>query len=263
MYMDSDIYIDIVDNVENMTWIKSWQEYKIDIVNINNIPWKELLINLVNEWIDQKIISDLENDFRYKENIEIFKSYIEIFFVDENVKKDIYKALSIAIEAHKGDFQKAPLNFIPYSNHPIQVARFCLNYFWNDSKLIIWALLHDVVEDTKVTDKDLSEDFWSDIIKIIDWVTQLDWEEREIYLDRVKKSWEKVLIIKVLDRLHNLYRMFSRWKIKEEKLEKYIVETEKYYLPVLQGNDIFKGLKTDFEFVLGELKKHLEFLKSN
>jgi len=263
MYMDSDIYIDVVDSVENMSWVKSWQEYKIDMASINNTPWKELLINLVNEWIDQKIISDLENDFRYKENIEIFKSYIEIFFVDENVKKDIYKALSIAIEAHKWDFQKAPLNFIPYSNHPIQVARFCLNYFWNDPELIIWALLHDVVEDTKVTNKDLSEYFWSDIIKIIDWVTQLDWEEREVYLDRVKKSWEKVLIIKVLDRFHNLYRMFSRWKMKEEKLEKYIIETEQNYLLVVQTNSIFENLRIDFEFVLKELKKHLEFLKLN
>jgi hypothetical protein len=261
--IDSEIFVDLVDDIENISWIQSWQEYKLNMIQINTTPWKELLTNLVNEKINQKIISDLENDFRYNENIEIFKSYIEIFFVDENIKKDIYKALDIAIEAHKWDFQKAPLNFIPYSNHPIQVARFCLNYFWNDYELIIWALLHDVVEDTKVTNEDLCEDFWNDVIKIIDWVTQLDWEDRETYLSRVKESWEKVLIIKVLDRLHNLYRMFSRWKIKEEKLEKYIIETEINYLSVVQINDIFKELRPDFEFVLGELKKHLEFLKLN
>lgn len=261
IYLESDIFIDMSDDIENISWIKNWEEYKIDMVSINSTPWKELLINLVNEKIDQKIISDLENDFKYNENIEIFKSYIEIFFVDENIKKDIYKALEIAIEAHKWDFQKAPLNFIPYSNHPIQIARYCLNYFWNDHELIIWALLHDVVEDTKVTNEDLEEIFWNDIMKIVDWVTQLEWEDREVYLSRVKESWEKVLIIKVLDRLHNLYRMFSRWKIKEEKLEKYIIETEENYSSVVQTNDIFKDLRPDFEFVLEELKKHLDFLK--
>lgn len=263
IYLDSDIYIDLVNDIENISWIKSWNEYKIDMVNINSTPWKELLISLVNEKIDQKIISDLENDFKYNENIEIFKSYIEIFFIDENIKKDIYKALDIAIKAHEWDFQKAPLNFIPYSNHPIQIARFGLKYFWNDHEIIIWSLLHDVVEDTDTTKEDLDKIFWGNIIEIIDWVTQLDWEDRELYLSRVKKSWEKVLIIKVLDRLHNLYRMFSRWKIKQEKLEKYIIETENNYLLVVQTNDIFKELRSDFVFVLKELKKHLDFLKSN
>ena len=56
-------------------------------------------------------------------------------------------AYAIALVAHKGQVDKAGVDYI---NHPLTVSRNCKN-----EKEKIVALLHDVLEDTKVTKEDL------------------------------------------------------------------------------------------------------------
>lgn len=56
---------------------------------------------------------------------------------------DINKALEIATNAHKGQFDKVGKEYI---NHPITVSSMCKS---NEAKIV--GLLHDVVEDTDIT----------------------------------------------------------------------------------------------------------------
>ena len=59
------------------------------------------------------------------------------------------KAMRIAFEAHKDQFDKSG---IPYIYHPIHLAE-----QMNDEVTTCVALLHDVVEDTDYTLEDLTE----------------------------------------------------------------------------------------------------------
>ena len=61
------------------------------------------------------------------------------------------KAMILAYDAHKNQFDKSN---VPYIYHPIHLAE------QMDTELeCIVALLHDVVEDTEITFKDLEKEF--------------------------------------------------------------------------------------------------------
>ena len=66
------------------------------------------------------------------------------------------KAMKIAYDAHKGQFDK---NGIPYIYHPIHLAE-----QMDDENTTCVALLHDVVEDTAITFEDLEKEGFTDKI---------------------------------------------------------------------------------------------------
>lgn len=107
----------------------------------------------------------------------------------------INKALEIAVKAHDGQFDKAG---IPYITHPIRMA---LSLNDEDSRVV--ALLHDVVEDTNVTLKDLSNVFPPHIIEAVDAVTHRIDETYESYIQRVKVN-SLAVRVKIADLMDNL-----------------------------------------------------------
>ena len=69
-------------------------------------------------------------------------------------KKLIKDALEFSVKMHRGQERKSGL---PYVSHCIDVANILLD--WNmDATTIASALLHDVVEDTPITLKEIKED---------------------------------------------------------------------------------------------------------
>ncbi|MBO8460127.1 MAG: GTP pyrophosphokinase [Bacteroidetes bacterium] len=92
-------------------------------------------------------------------------------------KELLEKALSIAVNAHKGQVDKSGA---PYIMHPVRVAGKCCT----DEERIV-ALLHDTIEDTEVTqDYLLHEGFPQNIVDAILSVTK---EEDESYDDFIKR----------------------------------------------------------------------------
>ena len=73
----------------------------------------------------------------------------------ENLYK-IFKALEFAANRHKYQTRKG-ISKTPYINHPILVAKTLLNFYEDDTDLLISALLHDVVEDTAKNEKQVKE----------------------------------------------------------------------------------------------------------
>jgi len=63
------------------------------------------------------------------------------------------KALSIAEQAHKGQFRKDGIT--PYIEHPVKVASFLYTLHIRDDEILAIAILHDVLEDTSVQANDL------------------------------------------------------------------------------------------------------------
>ena len=124
--------------------------------------------------------------------------------------KQIMKAYNYAKE-HHGDQKRRSGE--PYIIHPINVA-YILAEVGLDEATICAALLHDVVEDTKATDKDLRKDFGEEIADMVAGVTKLGTMQFTTVEEQQVEDYRKmflamgkdirVIIIKLADRLHNM-----------------------------------------------------------
>ncbi len=145
------------------------------------------------------------------------------------------KAYVYAMKAH-GHQTRA--SGAPYFSHPLEVAEI-LTTFKLDVATIAAALLHDVVEDTDATQKDIEELFGPEIASLVDGLTkinQLDLVTKEAkqaenlrkLLLAVSKD-VRVLMVKLADRLHN---MRTIGHVKEEKRKRISQETLDIYAPL-------------------------------
>lgn len=124
--------------------------------------------------------------------------------------KQIMKAYNYAVQ-HHGDQKRRSGE--PYIIHPVNVA-YILAGLGLDEATICAALLHDVVEDTDVTDEQLRKDFGEEIADMVAGVTKLSTmmfttveeqqveDYRKMFLAMGKDI--RVIIIKLADRLHNM-----------------------------------------------------------
>lgn len=126
----------------------------------------------------------------------------------------------------------------PYFTHPVAVASSLIT-MGADADTVIAALLHDAVEDTPMTLKEIRDAFGGDVADLIDGVTKLDaadvahaptLDERIETLRKMFKLLKKdvrIMVIKLADRLHNIQtaKYLSQEKQKmlaEETMEVYV-----------------------------------------
>lgn len=123
----------------------------------------------------------------------------------------VVHAYDVAQRTHAGQFR---LSGDPFITHPIAVALILAEYGL-DPETLAAALLHDTVEDTDLTLQEVEAWFGPNVARITDGVTKLD----RIKFDLSREDAEaasirkmvvsmahdvRVLIIKLVDRLHNL-----------------------------------------------------------
>ena len=82
---------------------------------------------------------------------------------------DIERAYKIAYDSHVGQFRKSGE---PYIIHPLCVA-IILAELELDKETIVAVLLHDVVEDTVMTDEQIAQEFGDEVALLVDGVTKL------------------------------------------------------------------------------------------
>ena len=68
--------------------------------------------------------------------------------------KEVYRAFLFSAEAHKGQLRRSGE---PYVCHPVAVT-YLLGQMRMDTQTLCAALLHDVIEDTGITKKELAEE---------------------------------------------------------------------------------------------------------
>ena len=204
----------------------------------------------------------------------------------------IDKAYGIAQDAHEGQRRKSGE---PYIVHPLCVA-IILADLEMDKETIAAGLLHDVVEDTIMTNEDIEREFGDDVALLVDGVTkmsklQYNGDKVEFQADNLRKMFLamardiRVIIIKLADRLHNMRTL--QYQPPEKQIE-IARETLDIYSPIAQRLGIsrikvelddlsLKYLRPDVyydlaqkiaqkrsereEFVasiVGEVKKHME-----
>ena len=106
------------------------------------------------------------------------------------------KAILIATNAHDGQFDKVVTTIM----HPIRVMHYTRS---TDPEILAIAVMHDVVEDTKVTYKDLRDAGMSErVIEGVRDLTKVPGETYEEYKARVKMNPD-ARIVKMADLRHN------------------------------------------------------------
>lgn len=149
-------------------------------------------------------------------------------------KKLIQQAYDFAEKAHHG---KKRYSGDPFVTHLVAVAT-KLAEMGMGTRTIAAGLIHDSIEDTEVTAADVKELFGEEIFFLVDGVTKLG-SVRYYGSDRHNESLRKlfvatsqdirVLIIKLVDRLHN---METLQYVPKEKQERIARETLEIYVPV-------------------------------
>jgi len=164
----------------------------------------------------------------------------------------IEKAYRTAAEAHKEQFRKSGE---PYIVHPLNVA-IILAGLELDKETIVAGLLHDVVEDTFMTEEDLKREFGEDVALLVDGVTKLENlplttntgtgqsdEKLEMQAENLRKMFLamakdiRVIMIKLADRLHNMRTLKYKTPESQKRIAK---ETLEIYCPIAQRLGISK-----------------------
>ena len=126
--------------------------------------------------------------------------------------KRIQHAFELGKESHGEQKRKSGE---PYFMHPIAVAHILAD-MGADSDTLIAALLHDTVEDTNLTLKEINKEFDGDVSALIDGVTKLEPEDVAAHptmdeqIETLRKMFDliendvRVITIKLADRLHNM-----------------------------------------------------------
>lgn len=113
-------------------------------------------------------------------------------------------ALTIAVGAHAGQIRKH--NGTPYVVHPIMVARMVEGAGFTET-VVAAALLHDVLEDTDVTEETLLLAVGEEVLQIVQALSEdkpMEWRARKAkYIETVVAAGESVWAISVADKIHN------------------------------------------------------------
>ncbi len=191
----------------------------------------------------------------YKELIESIRKYhpsADISLIE--------KAYQTAYEAHKGQVRKSGEAYII---HPLCVS-IILAELELDKETIAAGLLHDVLEDTIMTEDEMRQEFGDEVLLLVDGVTKLQHlhltdniknakdknaDRLEMQAENLRKMFLamakdiRVILIKLADRLHNMRTL--KYQSREAQI-RIARETQEIYCPIAQRLGISK-IKVELE----------------
>ena len=187
-----------------------------------------------------------------KEIVRRYRNLLRVWYTrkDPADKKLVRKAFNFAVEAHKNVRRKSGE---PYVYHPLDVARIAAEDIGLGTTSIVCALIHDVVEDTDYTLKDIQKLFGTKVAKIVDGLTKIneifDNQTPSIQAENFKKILltlsddVRVILIKLADRLHNMRTLDAMPKEKQLKIAS---ETHYLYAPLAHRLGLYT-IKSELE----------------
>ncbi|MBP1999011.1 GTP pyrophosphokinase [Paenibacillus shirakamiensis] len=156
-------------------------------------------------------------------------------YIKEPDLNRIREAYDFAEQAHHGQVRKSGE---PYILHPLAVAEIVVG-MQMDALSIIAALLHDVVEDTTVSLKEIDENFGKDCAMLVDGLTKLERIRFQSKEEQQNENYRKmfiamaqdirVIVIKLADRLHNMRTLKYQ---SEESQRRIAYETLEIFCPI-------------------------------
>jgi GTP pyrophosphokinase len=145
------------------------------------------------------------------------------------------RAFEFAAEQHRGQLRQSGE---PYLTHPLEVAHLLADMRLDVTALCA-ALLHDVVEDTKIPIEQIRERFGEDVSRLVAGVTKISRLDLRAPEARQAENVRKVLLamvddvrvvlVKLADRLHNMRTLEF---LPPEKQQRIARETLDIYAPI-------------------------------
>ena len=176
------------------------------------------------------------------------------------------RAYDFAAEQHKTQTRRSGE---PYLSHPVEVAHLLADMRLDVISLCA-ALLHDVVEDTKIPLEKISDQFGPDVARLVEGATKISRldlmapearhgrDVRKMLLAMVNDV--RVVMVKLADRLHN---MRTLGYLDSERQQRISRETLDIYAPVANrlGMGLIRGELEDLAFRYLESEAFLELQK--
>ncbi len=143
-------------------------------------------------------------------------------------------ALPVGRKLHDGQYRKSGE---PYFTHPLKVCSTLISLGVDDDITLAAAILHDVLEDCSDSlpegGRELTAEYGLDpqileIIRLLSKPSGLNDQELGIYFKKIEKN-PKAALIKLADRLHNSSSLYT---FSDEKMRKYLRETELFLIPM-------------------------------
>lgn len=160
----------------------------------------------------------------------------------------VEKAYAFSKKAHEGQTRYSGE---PYFIHPAATAKILAEYGM-DTTTIAAGLLHDAIEDARVSRKDVEKEFGKELLFIVDGVTKLGthkYRGAERHAESLRRllvataSDIRVLIVKLADRYHNMQTLKH---VSEHKRRRIALETLEIYAPIADRLGMGK-MKRDLE----------------
>src|SRR5271167_1941430 len=176
------------------------------------------------------------------------------------------RAYDFAAEQHKTQMR---LSGEPYLSHPLEVAHLLADMKLDVTSLCA-ALLHDVVEDTKLSIEKITDQFGPDVARLVEGVTKISKLDLLAPEDRQAENVRKMLLamvndvrvvmVKLADRLHNMRTLEY---LAPERQQRIARETLDIYAPVANrlGMGLIRGELEDLAFRYLETDAFLELQK--
>ena len=156
-------------------------------------------------------------------------------YLDQAQIDQCVRAYEVGARAHEGQFRRSGEAYIC---HPVSVA-ISLAEMRMDANGIMAAILHDVIEDTPLSKKELTEQFGTEVAELVDGVTKLSKidskSQAETQAENVRKMFLamakdlRVIIVKLADRLHNMQTLGVMPAAKKRRIAR---ETLDIYAPI-------------------------------
>jgi len=181
---------------------------------------------------------------RLDDILEAIRSYHADADLDAVRKAYVYSA-----KVHQGQTR---LSGEPYMTHPMEVA-FILTRLRMDVPTIVTGLLHDTLEDTLSTEKELRDLFGAEVLEMVDGVTKISKITFKTSEERQAENFRKmllamardirVILVKLADRLHNMRTLSFQ---PEDRRRRIAQETADIFAPLANRLGI-SWLKSELE----------------
>lgn len=127
--------------------------------------------------------------------------------------EDLNLAIDLAVKWHRGVFRKRSINGmkIPYIVHPINVMNMIWEIGLGQPTILMAAILHDVLEDSKCTEQEMEDVVGKTVTGIVKELTfkpDFYGDKKKLkndYLESFAKSSIEALVVKLVDRISNSY----------------------------------------------------------
>lgn len=181
---------------------------------------------------DMILMNDIYNEADSAKYIKAYM-FIKGYALGKGLPQTLI-ALPLGRKLHDGQYRKSGE---PYFTHPLKVCSTLISLGVDDDITLAAAILHDVLEDCSDSlpegGRELTAQYGLDpqileIIRLLSKPSGLNDQELGAYFKKIEKN-PKAALIKLADRLHNSSSLYT---FSDEKMRKYLRETELFLIPM-------------------------------